>query len=159
MRCSPLRRSCCWRDASRCRNRGRRIPRSRTIPIPPPTEYLYPFGDEPGQITAEIALSFGPGTDLSAARIEIPPLKYNKSLLLLLTQDDCKQAAFSTTWAAINGRPLSDTYFYNAPHLRGGDMPPDTYSFGKALGSTDGTGREVRFSFTTAISPRVGLYG
>ena len=32
-------------------------------------------------------------------------------------------------------------------------MPPDTYSFGKALGSTDGTGREVRFSFTTAISP------
>lgn len=45
---------------------------------PPPTEYLYPFGDEPGQITAEIALSFGPGTDLSAARIEIPPLKYNK---------------------------------------------------------------------------------
>ena len=82
------------------------------------------------------------------------------SLLLLLTQDDCKQAAFSTTWAAINGRPLSDTYFYNAPHLRGGDMPPDTYSFGKALGSTDGTGREVRFSFTTAISPpRVGLYG
>ena len=40
-------------------------------------------------------------------------------------------------------------------------MPPDTYSFGKALGSTDGTGREVRFSFTTAISPppRVGLYG
>ena len=121
--------------------------------FPPPTEYLYPFGDEPGQITAEIALSFGPGTDLSAARIEIPPLKYNKSLLLLLTQDDCKQAAFSTTWAAINGRPLSDTYFYNAPHLRGGDMPPDTYSFGKALGSTDGTGREVRFSFTTAISP------
>lgn len=120
---------------------------------PPPTEYLYPFGDEPGQITAEIALSFGPGTDLSAAHIEIPPLKYNKSLLLLLTQDDCKQAAFSTTWAAINGRPLSDTYFYNAPHLRGGDMPPDTYSFGKALGSTDGTGREVRFSFTTAISP------
>ena len=120
---------------------------------PPPAEYLYPFGDEPGQITAEIALSFEPGTDLSAARIEIPPLKYNKSLLLLLTQDDCKQAAFSTTWAAINGRPLSDTYFYNAPHLRGGDMPPDTYSFGKALGSTDGTGREVRFSFTTAISP------
>ena len=82
------------------------------------------------------------------------------SLLLLLTQDDCKQAAFSTTWAAINGRPLSDTYFYNAPHLRGGDMPPDTYSFGKALGSPDGTGREVRFSFTTAISPpRVGRNG
>ena len=32
-------------------------------------------------------------------------------------------------------------------------MPPDTYGFGKTLGSTDGTGREVRFAFTTTISP------
>lgn len=72
---------------------------------------------------------------------------------MLLTQDDCKQAAFSTTWAAINGRPLSDTYYYTAAHLRGGDMPPDTYGFGKTLGSTDGTGREVRFSFSTTLSP------
>lgn len=71
----------------------------------------------------------------------------------MLTQDDCKQAAFSTTWAAINGRPLSDTYFYTAAHLRGGDMPPDTYGFGKTLGSTDGTGREVRFAFSTTLSP------
>ena len=83
----------------------------------------------------------------------IPPLKYNKSLLVLLTQDDCVQTAFSTTWAAINGRPLSDTYFYTAAHLRGGDLPPDTYGFGKPLGSTDGTGREVRFAFTTTLSP------
>ena len=64
--------------------------------FPPPTEYLYPFGDEPGQITAEIALSFGPGTDLSAARIEIPPLKYNKSLLLLLTL--AVSASMLTMW-------------------------------------------------------------
>lgn len=119
----------------------------------PPPEYVYPFGDEPRQVTAEITLAFEPGTDLSQVRVGIPPLKYNKSLLVLLTQDDCKQAAFSTTWAAINGRPLSDTYFYTAAHLRGGDMPPDTYGFGKTLGSTDGTGREVRFAFTTTISP------
>lgn len=70
----------------------------RTTPIsPPPAEYVYPFGDEPRQVTAEITLAFEPGTDLSQVRVGIPPLKYNKSLLVLLTQDDCKQAAFSTT--------------------------------------------------------------
>lgn len=116
-------------------------------------EYLYPFGDEPRHVTAELTLTFAPETDLTDAEAVIPPLKYNKSLLVLLTQDDCKQAAFSTTWAAINGRPLSDTYYYTAAHLRGGDMPPDTYGFGKTLGSTDGTGREVRFAFSTTLSP------
>lgn len=65
--------------------------------FPPPAEYVYPFGDEPRQVTAEITLAFEPGTDLSQVRVGIPPLKYNKSLLVLLTQDDCKQAAFSTT--------------------------------------------------------------
>lgn len=120
---------------------------------PPLTGYLYPYGEEPRRVTAEIELEFEPGTDLSALGVEIPPLKYNKSLLVLLTQDDCMQAAFSTTWAAINGRPLSDTYYYTAAHLRGGDMPPGTYGFGKSLGSTDGTGREVRFSFATTLSP------
>ena len=127
---------------------------ARTTRIsPPPAEYIYPFGAEPRQVTAGLTLAFEPGTDLSGIRVEIPPLKYNKSLLVLLTQDDCKQAAFSTTWAAINGRSLSDTYFYTAAHLRGGDTPPDTYGFGKTLGSTDGTGREVRFAFTTTLSP------
>ena len=116
-------------------------------------EYLYPFGDEPRHVTAELTLTFAPETDLTDAEAVIPPLKYNKSLLVLLTQDDCKQAAFSTTWAAINGRPLSDTYYYTAAHLRGGDMPPDTYGFGKTLGSTDGTGREVRFAFSTTLPP------
>lgn len=123
------------------------------ISPPPLVEYIYPFGAEPRHVTAHLTLTFEPGTDLSGATCEIPPLKYNKSLLVMLTQDDCKQAAFSTTWAAIHGRPLSDSYFYTAAHLRAGDMPPDTYGFGKTLGSTDGTGREVRFSFTTTISP------
>lgn len=116
-------------------------------------KYLYPYGDEPRAVTAELTLTFEPGTDLSALRWEIPPLKYNKSLLVLLTQDDCVQAAFSSTWAAIHGRPLSDTYFYTASQLRAADLPPDTYGFGKTLGSTDGTGREVRFSFATTLSP------
>ncbi len=98
-------------------------------------------------------MTFDAETDLSALLFEVPPLKYNKSLLVLLTQDDCKQAAFSTTWAAIHGRPLSDTYYYCANQLRGGDLPPDCYGFGKSLGSTDGTGHEVRFSFATTVSP------
>ena len=85
----------------------------RTSPIsPPPAEYIYPYGDEPRNVTAELTLTFAPGTDLTGVEVVIPPLKYNKSLLVLLTQDDCKQAAFSATWAAINGRPLSDTYYY-----------------------------------------------
>lgn len=128
-------------------------PDGSDFPPPSAAEYLYPFGDEPRHVTAELTLTFAPETDLTDAEAVIPPLKYNKSLLLLLTQDDCKQAAFSTTWAAINGRPLSDTYYYTAAHLRGGDMPPDTYGFGKTLGSTDGTGREVRFAFSTTLSP------
>lgn len=119
----------------------------------PSAEYVYPYGDEPRNVTAELTLTFASETDLTGVEAVVPPLKYNKSLLVLLTQDDCKQAAFSATWAAINGRPLSDTYYYTAAHLRGGDMPPDTYGFGKTLGSTDGTGREVRFSFSTTLSP------
>lgn len=142
-----------------CRRRAAggvyRIPRIRRRRFPPPfpESYVYPYGEQPSHVRAVLTLTFSPGTDLSDVRVEIPALKYNKSLLVLLTQDDCKQAAFSTTWAAINGRPLSDTYYYNAAQLRGGDLPPDTYGFGKTLASTDGTGREVRFSFTTALSP------
>lgn len=122
---------------------------------PPPTEsqYIYPFGGEPQTVTAELTLTFSEDVDLSTIKVEIPPLKFNKSLLVLLSQDDCKQAAFSTTWAAINGRMLSNTYYYTAGQMRGGDLPPDGYSLGKTLGSTDGTGREVRFSFTTALLP------
>lgn len=132
---------------------GARKTRSDRADSPPHAEYIYPYGDEPGFVTAELTLTFSPGTDLSSVGWEIPHLKYNKSLLVLLTQDDCKQTAFCSTWAAIHGRPLSDTYFYFAAHLRGGDLPPDTYRLGKTLGSTDGTGREVRFAFTTTISP------
>lgn len=62
-------------------------------------------------------------------------------------------AAYSTTWAAINGRPLSDSYYYNAAQLRANDLPPDVYTLGKTLGSTDGAGREVRFAFTTTLKP------
>src|SRR5699024_1885108 len=83
----------------------------------------------------------------------IPVLKYNKSWLFMLTQDDCKHAAYSTTWAAINGKPLSYNYYYNAEQLAAGDLPSDIFYFKKTLGSTDGTGKEIRFAFTTTLAP------
>ena len=118
------------------------------------TDFFYPFGDETGEYRAEITLTTH--TTLSEDKIKepvIPPLKYNKSLLLMLTQDDCKQAAFSWTWAAIHGKPLSPSYYYQLGHLSYDDLPPDVYYLGKTLGSTDGAGNEVRFSFTTTLSP------
>lgn len=71
----------------------------------------------------------------------------------MLTQDDCKQVAFSCTWAAINGKPLTNKYFYNAGHLLWGDLPPDIWYLGKTLGSTNGAGNEVRFAPTTTLAP------
>ncbi|MDD3108785.1 MAG: hypothetical protein PHV49_06225 [Alistipes sp.] len=114
--------------------------------------YIYPFGTEPQTVTAQVVIHTDGTVDLSKVTAEIPPLKYNKSLLLLLTQDDCKQAAYCTTWAAIHGKPLSLKYYYDASHLQAGDLPPDAYSLGKTLGSTDGAGNEVRFSFATTLS-------
>lgn len=88
--------------------------------------YLYPFGKEVQGATAEITIRCNaPVCTSHPPAVEIPPLKYNKSWLFMLTQDDCKQAAYSTTWAAINGKPLSDNYFYNAGQLLWGDLPPD----------------------------------
>lgn len=139
----------------------RRHPVCRTCPnpkakarfSPPPADYVYPFGAETGSVNARLTVELAQTPDPAAIRVEIPPLKYDKSLLVLLSQDDCKHAAFSCTWAAIHGRPLSDTYYYNAVQMRAGDMPPGTHSLGKTLGSTDGAGNEVRFSFTTTLSP------
>lgn len=117
------------------------------------TDFFYPFGKEEKEYTAEITLTTHSPLPEVLAKSYVPPLKYNKSWLLLLTQDDCKQAAFSWTWAAINGKPLSSNYFYQYGHLKYGDLPPDIYYLGKTLGCTDGAGNEVRFSFTTTLSP------
>ena len=67
--------------------------------------YLYPFGNEvQGDITAGIFIKVkdAPQVPLKAG---MPCLKYNKPLLLLLVQDDCKQSAYCRTWAAINALP------------------------------------------------------
>lgn len=119
--------------------------------------YIYPFNNEVKNATAEISITTDGSIDLNDLIVEIPYLKYNKSWLFLLTQDDCRQDAFSSTWAAINGKPLSPKYFYDIDHLRGSDLPPDTFTLPKTLGSTDGAGNEVRFSFTTALWPELEL--
>ena len=115
--------------------------------------YIYDFGNERQDIMAQITINTDGRINLEQIIAEIPALKYNKSWLFLLTQDDCKHAAFSSTWAAVNGKPLSKEFFYDAGHLRGGDFPPDTLSLGKTLGITDGTGKEVRFAFMTTLAP------
>lgn len=115
--------------------------------------YLYPFQNEGENVKTEILIKTR--TPLSDRNLHatIPYLKYNKSWLFMLTQDDCKQVAFSCTWAAINGKPLTNKYFYNSGHLLWGDLPPDIWYLGKTLGSTDGAGNEVRFALTTTLAP------
>ena len=124
--------------------------------------YVYPFSDEISSPDVEIVLSVPAemvlgtggesGSNISAA---IPPLKYNKEMLFMLSQDDCVQSAFCYTLAAINGWPLpvNDDQFYNYDQQRMGDFPPYTYKLENELFSTDGTGIPVRFSFTSTISP------
>lgn len=116
-------------------------------------KYLYPYGNEAQNIVAEITLETDGEVNTDIIEAEIPILKYNKSWLFMLTQDDCVHTAYSTTWAAINGKPLSRNYYYSAEQLAAGDLPPDIFYFNKTLGSTDGTGKEVRFAFTTTLAP------
>lgn len=117
-------------------------------------EFFYPFINEPIDHTAEITIRVKEGVQLPIQPTAvIPRLKYNKSWLFMLTQDDCKHAAFCYTWAAIHGKPLSKKSFYDLAHLQRNELPSDCYYLGKTLGSTDGAGNEVRFSFGTTLSP------
>lgn len=125
------------------------------VPVIP--TYIYPFKDEVQNAVAEITIQTDNEIDLNTIETEIPYLKYNKSWLFMLTQDDCSHAAYSCTWAAINGKPLihvkGNEYYYDAPQLKVGDLPPGIYYLGKTLGTTDGTGHEIRFSPTTTLAP------
>lgn len=122
------------------------------------TDFFYPFDKEVKDVETTITIHTRTKLpeDINSFRTEIPPLKYNKSWLFMLTQDDCKQAAFSCTWAAINGQALSDLYYYDLAHVQVDDFPPDAYYLGKTLGCTDGAENEVRFSFTTTLAPEEG---
>lgn len=115
------------------------------------TEFMYPFGNETTHKEPELTIHLKTDRQISNMNAEIPPLKYNKQWLFMLTQDDCMHSTFSYTWAAIHGKPLSYTYFCDLAHLQEGDLPIDTYTLGKTLATTDGTGKEVRFSFTATV--------
>jgi hypothetical protein len=117
--------------------------------------YLYQYDNEAHNIVAEIELLLVEAPEVDQIITEIPVLKYNKSWLFMLTQDDCTHSAYSTTWAAINGKPLSNNYFYSAEQLAAGDLPPDYFTLNKTLGSTDGAGNEIRFTFTTTLAPEM----
>lgn len=126
------------------------------IPKPDPfeeTTYTYPFKDEISSISFELTIKTNSNIAEELVDAQIPFLKYNKSWLFTLVQDDCMQGAYSATWAAINGYPLSSKYYYDFKHFLVGDLPPDHYYLGKTLGSTDGAGNEVRFSFATTLAP------
>lgn len=126
--------------------------------------YIYPFQGEEQQVTATIELQFDSTVDLHAIQTEIPYLKYNKSWLLMLTQDDGKQVSYCRTWAAINGRPVSTSepyplypasreLFYEAAQYRAGDLPPNLLPPSGTLGYTDGAGNEIRFAITATLLP------
>ena len=115
--------------------------------------YKYPYETENNDINCEIIVYLKEDGFRYNIDAQVPFLKYNKTWLMLLTQDDCVQAAFCNTWAAINGKPLYTNYYYDIAHLVIGDLPPGAYSLNKTLGYSDGTGKEVRFAFTTTLAP------
>ncbi len=115
--------------------------------------YEYPYHAENVGIDCELIVNLKNKETNKNIDIQVPFLKYNKSWLMLLTQDDCVHSAFCNTWAAINGKPLYTNYFYDIEHLVIGDLPPGAFRLNKTLGSTDGTGKEVRFAFTTTLAP------
>src|SRR5574344_2586325 len=59
--------------------------------------YIYQWGQEVQNPVAEIILHCNTHVSVDSLNISIPFLKYNKSWLFMLTQDDCKQAAFCST--------------------------------------------------------------
>ena len=69
--------------------------------------YTYPYYDEVQNVTTKIIIHINNNVNTDAISAQIPHLKYNKSWLFILTQDDCRQAAYSTTWAAIGWKVSS----------------------------------------------------
>ncbi|MDD3273077.1 MAG: hypothetical protein PHV46_03380 [Bacteroidales bacterium] len=131
-----------------------KFPAPNPNPYSSGSRYVYPFATEVNNVTANISIELVDNESIPDIETEIPRLKYNKSTLFLLSQDDSRQDSFSSTFAAINGRPIPITeYYYDVEHLEANDLPPDTLSLCKTLGYTDGAGNEVRFSFLITICP------
>ena len=56
--------------------------------------YLYPFDQENQNVTAEITIKTNSTINLELLDVYFAPLKYNKHLLIMLTQDDCKPSIY-----------------------------------------------------------------
>lgn len=123
--------------------------------------YIYPFSDEVSNAVAVITIKTNKDITASSIKPVVPYLKYNKSWLLMLTQDDVKQAIYCRTWAKINGKPTSSSTYYDGihdlyydyAHLINNDLPPTIIKAQNALGSTDGAGNTVRFAITATLNP------
>ncbi len=123
--------------------------------------YIYPFSDEVSNAVAVITIKTNKDISASSIKPVVPYLKYNKSWLLMLTQDDVKQAIYCRTWAKINGKPSSSSTYYDGkhdlyydyPHLANNDLPSTIIKAQDALGSTDGAGNIVRFAITSTVKP------
>lgn len=116
--------------------------------------YYYPFVSEVSNPHISLLLETDGSKEITIDDIEIPFLKYNKELLLMLTQDDCRQDSYCCTWAKFNGYPVSDPngkYFYTSDQLRAGDIHSSTLKPTSPLSITDGTGRDIRFTFSTTL--------
>lgn len=131
--------------------------------------YFYPFDQENGSVKAEIIFKTINAITKDQIQIDVPKLKYNKSLLVMLTVDDCHPAALSRVWASIHDKPISNSVpyptpskndptnvhelYYHAQQLIKGDIPPNYIRTNKTLGFTDGCKNEVRFSLVTTTYP------
>lgn len=129
--------------------------------------YLYPFSKESPNNKAEITIYLSKPISLSTKDLSIPFLKYNKTWLMLFTQDDGLQHSYCRTWASINGRPVSNSdvfiqngnsssnkqLFYTYNQLNNDDLPPNVLARSHSLSTTDGTGHLVRFAITATITP------
>lgn len=123
--------------------------------------YIYNFSDEVKNAEAIITIKTNKDIMASNLTASIPTLKYNKTWLMMLTQDDCKPSTYCRTWAKNNGQPVSssDTFdgihdlYYDYLQLSNNDLPPTIISAQHSLGSTDGANNEVRFAITATVEP------
>lgn len=123
--------------------------------------YIYNFSDEVKNVEAVITIKVNKDIAASNLTALVPPLKYNKTWLMMLTQDDCEQDSYCRTWAKINGKPVSSSVeikgehqlYYDYLQLVNADLPPTIISAQHSLGATDAAGNEVRFAITATVEP------
>lgn len=123
--------------------------------------YIYNFSDEVKDAKAVITIKINRDVTSSDLTASVPPLKYNKTWLMMLTQDDCTPSTYCRTWAKNNGQPVSSSETFDGLHdlyydylqLINADLPPTIVAAQHSLGSTDGAGNEVRFAITATVEP------